>query len=623
LIGHYFKEWFLLVIIAFHIGLSIFLLIEFSYRPFMAHWLNCICLTLTGYGVLMDLVNAILRFMEQEAGTILMILTFVLLPISGVVIFLFDQRQTKQLIRKLAEVSDPPPSSEEEQFLEFDELRMDHSQAQTLFYLHFAISTHDMRLYDFLFMKYIVLHFHDAWVLAHCARLISWMPSSARSLNFLCAETVARRDIGIEERFVLFQLERIRLLRESSVSTTAAEKLTMVKTASGEASALLRAFWERSECNIALLNRFSRQLGNRDSLWHEAIEDFPNSVQFRDVYITYLIEATTRYSEAVFQKSRADMIENGIDFRVDNCFRRFIRRFPDFLKRGVVDVKGNTVKHTGTSKTNHTAGSSQRDGSGGDLDIGVEEGIGKAIIPQARLRLTVERAFMGRRPATFQGLVVVTVFVLGICIGTFIFVDVYFSTYFDSRGEVADRIELQMFARFYVFTSVYAWMYFWGTAETTRVINVDHLEQLEALDAGGSGETFFPRGVGWDDRAMIFNVMARTNYISLMGSIMDLGQRGVDIFTYAAALFNQDAIPLNFCTKKGVRTNTSWRGNMRTFGLIISSKQVFLWIHQMLKIGSLLVMNTYVSFLHHLLHPLYLSQNFVLVCQAWQMLQLL
>jgi hypothetical protein len=276
-----------------------------------------------------------------------------------------------------------------------------------------------MEFYDLAFMNYIIMHFRDASVLTHCARLISWLPYSGRAVNFLCAEAVARRDIGLEQSFVLYQLERVRLLRESSASTTAAEKLTSVRTHASETSLMMRGFWDRSECSIALLNRFAALLSSTDSLWQEAIEDFPNSVQFRDVYITYLIEGATRFSEAVFQKSRADMIENGVDFRVDNCFRRFVGKFPEYLKRSILDAKGSLLKRA--RKIEQMRGSSGVELSGGLPDIGLEEGIGTAIIMQARVRLTLERAFEGRRASSFSGVVL-----LAVCMGALVFLDQYF-----------------------------------------------------------------------------------------------------------------------------------------------------------------------------------------------------
>jgi hypothetical protein len=79
-------------------------------------------------------------------------------------------------------------------------------------------------------MKYMCQKFRKASIIAHCVHLISWLPYCARPLNYICAETMARRDLGLTERFILFELERIHLCRESSNSHTATEMLESAKT---------------------------------------------------------------------------------------------------------------------------------------------------------------------------------------------------------------------------------------------------------------------------------------------------------------------------------------------------------------------------------------------------------
>jgi hypothetical protein len=243
-------------------------------------------MTVNAFGILMDVVMLVLRVIGKEAGVVSLILFFVLLIVAGVAAYFFDRYDTHRLHRFLRREEDDVDGTEEELFERFDGLALNTSEARALFYLDFAVSHHYMHFYDFSYMKYICAHFHEASAIAHCARVVSWLPYYARQLNFMCADAVQRRDLGLEERFCLYQLERIRMLRESSSSSTAAEKLTSLKAYSSETASMMRAFWERSECNVALLNGFARQLAAGDSLWHEAIEDFPNNVQFRDLYIS-------------------------------------------------------------------------------------------------------------------------------------------------------------------------------------------------------------------------------------------------------------------------------------------------------------------------------------------------
>jgi PAS domain S-box-containing protein len=511
------------------------------------------------FGVLMDIAMGILMLIGREAWDLAIGLLVAIFVLTGIGVFFFDRYVTASVMRRFSQLSDPPPGSEDEQCEEFEDLKLTTTQTHALFYLNFAVTVHEMRIFEFSFMKYMAVHFRTPAVLTHCARLISWLPSSARPLNFLCAEAAARRDLGTDERFILFQLQRIRLLRESSTSTTAVEKLASVKTASTETAAMMRAFWDRSECDLSLLNRFALQISSTNSLWDEGLEDFPNSTQFRDLYITYLIEGATRFSDAIFQKSRSDMLENGADFRVDNCFRRFVRRFPEYLKRGIVDGKGNSlIKGMGPRAS--PAGGSANEASEGVLDIAVEEGIARTLIRHSRVRLTVERAFVDRRPGAFRGIVYATVIALALCVASFIFVMVYFSSYFDERTAVTDRIAQQTSARFLMVSSIYAWLYQWGG--NVSALSDHYMTVLAPLD-GPDRTPFFEEGVPWEKDAIRFNVMARRAYEALARSVMEMADSGVDVFRYAARLFDPNAMPLKFCTEDGHPTDYIWYGNVR------------------------------------------------------------
>lgn len=207
---------------------------------------------------------------------------------------------------------------------------------------------------------------------------------------------MGRKDLDFKEEFLLFQLSRIRLLRESSTSISAGEKLTAIKIASNDIILKLRSFWERADCNLALINQWVKQLASVTTQWQEAIDDFPNSLVLRDTYITFLIEAGSRYSDAVYQKSRADLLDNGINFQVGmDSYKRFIAKYPQYLKKRILDVRGNLMnkgrsgrapgpgesmmESSGSSGAGSTSASDQAHGM---LDAGMEEGIGQNILNQ-------------------------------------------------------------------------------------------------------------------------------------------------------------------------------------------------------------------------------------------------
>ena len=116
---------------------------------------------------------------------------------------------------------------------------------------------------------------------------------------------------------------------------------------------------------------------------------------FCENYSTFLTESATDFIEAIKQHHRADLIETGHNFSIDMCFRQFVRNFPAYLKQKIVDVKGNFINTENKRKTGSTSGSKNSftsTGSMSELDVAMEEGIGKSMLTHARMRLALQRA---------------------------------------------------------------------------------------------------------------------------------------------------------------------------------------------------------------------------------------
>jgi hypothetical protein len=145
--------------------------------------------------------------------------------------------------------------------------------------LDYTVTCNNIRIFDFTYMKYIFQKFRKASTIAHCINLISWLSYCERPLNYLCAETMACRDLGLTECFILFELERIHLCRESASSNTATKMLGSAKKIPAEMTQIMRSFLECSECLLAFLNLIADRLSFANSFWMDIIENFPNSIR--------------------------------------------------------------------------------------------------------------------------------------------------------------------------------------------------------------------------------------------------------------------------------------------------------------------------------------------------------
>jgi hypothetical protein len=261
-----FGLWFSVVITLLHLGFCTGVFLGYLGRPFISDWMNKVCLAVCVHDVLLGVSGLIAHLAAEAPGLPVFVLAFVLLPISGVVVYIVNRLETKALKARFARNFDPSGMSDAELVAKFEELRIGTSERNALLSLNYAVATHNLTFYSFQFMKFVISKVRNAHVLTYCARLMSWLPSCGWSLSALFGEAIARRDLDLEQRFILFQLERVRLLRESSSLSGAAGTLETVKAASAETVLMMLAFWERTVCSIGLLNAFARERSDTESL---------------------------------------------------------------------------------------------------------------------------------------------------------------------------------------------------------------------------------------------------------------------------------------------------------------------------------------------------------------------
>jgi hypothetical protein len=411
-------------------------------------------------------------------------------------------------------------------------------------------------------MKSVIAKYKNSYVLKHCARLMSWLPACEHSLSMLFSEALVRRDLNLEQRFILFQLERVRGLRESS-SSGATDRLEIAKAASTITIQMMLNFWERTECNIGLLNVIAQQISNTKSLWHQAIKDFPNSLQFRDSYVTYLIEGLMSYQRAVLEQFRADMLQNRKDFRIDDCFRRFVTKFPEYLKKHIVDVHGNLIQN-GDGSNSQVGAVASGVASEEMLDAGEEERLGKQLITLSRLRLTVERAFANHKPITYPYMIFVSAFCTCVCVVGIIVAYANYASYFDPRRDTASPVERFNDIRADFFGCILSWVYYWGSL-TSTVVYESIVAPLNYYDwnIGGNHFHYFPLDLPWDETALIFNENLRSTYDEFMKNIVAYATSGGDVTHIAGPLFSSNSMSVRFCDEMG--TPEIWfQGNLRT-----------------------------------------------------------
>lgn len=99
-------------------------------------------------------------------------------------------------------------------------------------------------------------------------------------------------------------------MRQSSSSTTSAEKLKELIQSSTEIKGKVRVFWIMSGTNMIYMLDLSKSIHMIRALWNESLIDCPNSSVHSEGYCNFLIECTD-FSKAIIQKHRLTLIDVG------------------------------------------------------------------------------------------------------------------------------------------------------------------------------------------------------------------------------------------------------------------------------------------------------------------------
>ena len=261
-------------------------------------------------------------------------------------------------------------------------------------------------------------------------QIISFFPSESRSLNVLFSRCVSMRQISFQDRFLIYQVNRIKTIRQSSVSSAANDKLNELKSMSKQCEDIVRGFWISNEPSYGYLELMYSKISMVESMWEEALRDFPNNSKFSDEYAYFLCEGKADYEKAIKQKYRSEMVSNGMNFSVDLPFKALAKSFPEFLKESIMDINGNFIKALPKkrgSQSNYTistvGNSSSRFNSTKEIeiDVVVEESIGRQILTQSKLRMALQKSIDSKTstpirlfPIISTVCVVVTLVVIGV-----------------------------------------------------------------------------------------------------------------------------------------------------------------------------------------------------------------
>ncbi|EAX90800.1 Adenylate and Guanylate cyclase catalytic domain containing protein [Trichomonas vaginalis G3] len=461
-----FESWAQLLAILLHMGVYAYLSYYMSYyQPFIDVLFQALG---DGwfFGVTVgDLLSFICYFIKKDMHYYPLVGALIVFGLATGCALIYSIIKRKKIIKQL----DKSFSSKDDATDYFDELGLADNELTALLYLRIAFISYSPCFYEWTLVNYLIDTYNEELTLSTCLQMVHFFPKETRLLNKISKLLLKRRSLAFLDRFLIFQIDAVKTLRNFTVSNASKLKLVELRTMSRQCEMLARGAVDSPKLGTEYFESLAEKTQSANAIWRESILSSPNNPKFCEEFAKYLINAECDFPGGLKMKHRQNIIEFGTSFSVDNSFRMMIAAFPKYLTEKIVDFQGKIIKNNGVNRkamsnmlngTNGSNGSNNSNSSSSletdisdfdnqDLGSEVEEHLGKLVLTLPRERLALHRCLMNKIPLEIKYATTTMIWNVLLCCALFIFGWQYSSFALKKQVEGMDQIESFAFARFY------------------------------------------------------------------------------------------------------------------------------------------------------------------------------
>jgi hypothetical protein len=184
----------------------------------------------------------------------------------------------------------------------FSKLGIGKSFNQAVKYLAVGISEQSDLFLDMSLIKFIADQYHTITCYTLVTQLLSYFPHESRLLNFFFLHLTSFPNLGFEQRFLIFQIDQVKTLRESSSSSELTLKLSEMKTLVKRGISHSRRFWNNPNVQLSYFYQMKAYTDHVKALYDELVTKYPNNVRLYYDYSYFLIECATDFTNGIKMK---------------------------------------------------------------------------------------------------------------------------------------------------------------------------------------------------------------------------------------------------------------------------------------------------------------------------------
>ena len=541
-------NWATTVLAFLSIGLHSYIIYFLIYQPFMKIHVNS---AFMGTSVAC-IVNSVIQGI-QGAGVLfynntVLFSTVAAFVLTWIISYYLFKRQTKKITKLLNKDSmDSLASDHTEKLSYLDSLGLCKNQRMYLLFLYVSIDSVSPFFLDGVIIRYWLELYDSEEISAVITLAASFLPMHARLLSSTFSRLAKRNSPSFQNRFLIYSLSRLKICRQTSNSGMLLDGLSRVKMETKKCTEIVRGFWISTPPTTSSFDVFRKTIKNVDNHFKDFINNFPNSSSGYSEYATFLIESRMDFASSALQHHKFTLLEEGHSLTKDVPFRSFIAHYPHYLKRKVVDFKGNIISKRRTGTSSSKGGNSSSSSLSLDMINEIapeeEESSAKALYAGYKLRLAFQRATENMNPKFSICFKSSIIFVTIISIIALIVIDVVFSSYFDRRVFTVNEIKHMNDARYYMSLSRLAL-----TLSIAKAVNKfeidDSFREIIGKDVGLSHYIEFDGDL--PQQIINFQNKGNDNFNTFIDMIVSDAIAGEPIYETARALLKQE-VNISFC----------------------------------------------------------------------------
>ena len=444
----------------------------------------------------------------------------------------------------------PAPTSmcqEEQKRVLYWLYKLDRSQSRCQLYMRVGLAEHCPLFTDWSLIKFVAEFHPTKTMLANITQFLTFFPAESRLLNVFFLQTISQPNLSWPQRFMLYEVHRVKGLRLSSASSEITEKVMDLKRMSQAGLTTVREFWRHVPNSVGVFYDIRSSTTRTGALFAEAMDKWPNNVRLCEDYANFLVECATDYVNGVKIQHRADLIEQGKNFVVDISFRSLVRAYPLYLKRNIMDVKGNFIaqkQQNGRQGSTSSSNNSQMSTGtiDGELDVEIEEQLAKQSFSNHRVRLAYQRALIGKRSRNSRNLKLSGIWTLLLSMAISLFCFAYYYNHYADRANNMNRQFTMNKYRYGYDASCASIIISW--LRKLDIIGEDLYEEMAKQE--GVGSYSLDLLIDPIDEAARWSIFAESALGEFMTQVSEVAAMGDDVFTIVHDQI-EDVIAFQYC----------------------------------------------------------------------------